>query len=183
MVIVLFQGCLSLVKEVFISSLSMRLITHLAVNEPLWDVIRISWTGFSGSCCSYGPWIVQGIRESCGFPWPHHRCGDTNTLGQPDICCWFWHLPFPCFWCTSRAGSWLVRNNSSWRRGTSFYSCNKHLVEIFFFCPDIMAQLSREEIAFRNKRLNFVFSVLKTQVRYPLVLAFGNLLGGVVVLS
>lgn len=46
-----------------------------------------------------------------------------------------------------------------------------------------MAQLSREEIAFRNKRLNFVFSVLKTQVRYPLVLAFGNLLGGVVVLS
>ena len=70
----------------------------------------------------------------------------------------------------------MVRNNSSWRRGTSFYSCNKHLVEIF--C---------KEIAFRNKRLNCVLSVLKTQVRYQLVLVFdsvfGSLLGGGVVLS
>jgi len=69
-----------------------------------------------------------------------------------------------------------VRSNSCWRRGTSFYSCNKHLAEIF--C---------EEIAFRNKRLNYVLSVLKTQVRYQLVLVFdsvfGSLLGGGVVLS
>lgn len=69
-----------------------------------------------------------------------------------------------------------MRNNSSWRSGTSFYSCNKHLVEIFF-----------REIAFRNKTVNCVLSVLKTQVRYQLVLVFdsvfGSLLDGGVVLS
>lgn len=62
---------------------------------------------------------------------------------------------------TLRAGSWLMRNNSSQRRSTCFYSRNKHLVEVF--C---------REIAFRNKRLNCVLSVLKTQVRYHLVLVF-----------
>lgn len=48
-----------------------------------------------------------------------------------------------------------MSKDSSWRRGTGFYSCNKHLVEIF--CKGI---------AFRNKRLNCIISVLDTQIRY-----------------
>lgn len=56
---------------------------------------------------------------------------------------------------TCKAGSWLMSNNSSWMRGTGFYSCNKHLVEIF--CKGM---------AFRNKRLNCILSVLETQMRY-----------------
>lgn len=86
---------------------------------------------------------------------------------------------------TLRAGSQLVRNNSSWRKG--FLLMQNHLVKIFFFHPDIMAQLSCKEIAFRNKRLNYILSALKTQVRYQLVLVFDSVfdscLGGGIVLS
>lgn len=68
---------------------------------------------------------------------------------------------------TLKAGSWLVRQNSSWRRGISFYSCNKHLIEIL--C---------KETSFRNMRRICILSVHKTQVRHQLVLVFGSLLGG-----
>lgn len=56
---------------------------------------------------------------------------------------------------THRAASWLVSNNSSWRRGTGFHYCNKALVEIF--CKGM---------AFRNKRLNCILFVLEAQVKY-----------------
>lgn len=50
-----------------------------------------------------------------------------------------------------------------------------------------MTQLSCKEIAFRNKRLNYILSALKTQVRYQLVLVFDSVfdscLGGGIVLS
>lgn len=94
-------------------------------------------------------------KKGCSSLWPHQTWRYKHS-GTAWRMLQILTLSFSVFLVHEhRAGSWLVSNNSSWRRGTGFYSRNKDLVEIF--CRGM---------AFRNERLNCILSVLETQMRY-----------------
>lgn len=70
-----------------------------------------------------------------------------------------------------------MRDNSFCGKGASLQACKKHMVEVFCFCSDVMAQLSCKNTALRTHYFSFFLSVLKTLVRYQLLSVSGSVLG------